>query len=166
MLVTLLHLHYKSMKFQWRSSTVVLQRLTHHSPHPPNTLGVCSMLVQPETWPLFSECHARLTNLSFGYVADSAQQVAMTPALAAHLPLASVHTSASRGRPGEGPKESLPSNCSCFKGGGSSCFDTRRFSKKSRKSISCPLRCNYDSMIDHSWPYSFIKGKHLLYKTK
>lgn len=53
------------------------------------------MLFQPEPWPLFSECRAHPTNLCFGYVAGLAQQVFMTPALAAHLPLASVHTSAS-----------------------------------------------------------------------
>lgn len=56
------------------------------------------MLFQPEMWPLFSECHAHPINLCFGYVAGLAQQVFMTPALAAHLPLASVHTSASQCR--------------------------------------------------------------------
>ncbi|KAG8010303.1 Ubiquitin carboxyl-terminal hydrolase 45 [Nibea albiflora] len=40
-------------------------------------------------------CRAPRTNLSCGYVAGSAQQVAVALALAAHLPLASVFTSAS-----------------------------------------------------------------------
>lgn len=40
-------------------------------------------------------CCACRTNLSHGYVAGSAQQVAVALALAAHLPLASVLTSAS-----------------------------------------------------------------------
>lgn len=40
-------------------------------------------------------CCACQTNLSCGYVAGSAQQVAVALALAAHLPLTSVLTSAS-----------------------------------------------------------------------
>lgn len=57
-------------------------------------------------------CGACRTNLSCGYVAGSAQQVAVAIALAAHLPMASVLTSASpwtaRGRTqGEPPLQPL-----------------------------------------------------------
>lgn len=47
---------------------------------------------------------------AFSYVAGSVQQVAMAPVSAAHLPLASVRTSASPWTGREEPKESLPFN--------------------------------------------------------
>lgn len=61
-------------------------------------------------------CGACRTNLSCGYVAGSAQQVAVAIALAAHLPMASVLTSASpwtaKGRTqGEPPLQPLWHEC-------------------------------------------------------
>lgn len=52
------------------------------------------MASEPVMWRL-RVCCARRTNLSCGYVAGSTQQVAVALALAAHLSLASVPTSAS-----------------------------------------------------------------------